>query len=423
MASPASSGAAKVTGTDRINPRAAFALVLCGTVLGIAGTDLVLPAVPGLPAALGGTAATAQLVLAAFVAGAGAGLLLFGELGARYDQPRLLALSLFAYAAVSMGCGQAGSIELLIGLRFLQGAAGAAAAVFAPGFIRAGFQPDAAVRFLGLLGSIESLVPALAPVAGIWLLHWWGWQGSFDVIAILAVMLAALIAAMRGRFPTPARATRTGGYGVLLRDPVFLRYALSHAFTLGGLLTFVFGAPVVITAAMGGTLTDFVIMQISGIVFFAVSANYAGKLAARFGTERMILFGSLLSTAGAFGILGYALAGGNWPTMLAILFVPVNLGLGLRGPPGFMQAVIASHGDDARGAALVILFILLATAGGTAAAAPFILAGLPALAGFAAAISLASILCLLALPRLQAGSSAAATVSSIQPPPSTRSPS
>jgi MFS family permease len=236
-------------------------------------------------------------------------------------------------------------------------------------------------------------------------------------------MLAALIAAMRGRFPTPARATRTGGYGVLLRDPVFLRYALSHAFTLGGLLTFVFGAPVVITAAMGGTLTDFVIMQISGIVFFAVSANYAGKLAARFGTERMILFGSLLSTAGTFGILGYALAGGNWPTMLAILFVPVNLGLGLRGPPGFMQAVIASHGDDARGAALVILFILLATAGGTAAAAPFILAGLPALAGFAAAISLASILCLLALPRLQAGSSAAATVSSIQPPPSTRSPS
>ncbi len=55
--------------TDRINPKAAFALVLCGTVLGIAGTDLVLPAIPGLPAALGGTPAAAQLVLAAFVAG------------------------------------------------------------------------------------------------------------------------------------------------------------------------------------------------------------------------------------------------------------------------------------------------------------------------------------------------------------------
>ena len=70
-------------------------------MLGIAGTDLVLPAVPGLPAALGGTPAEAQLVLAAFVAGAALGLLLFGELGARFDQPRLLALSLVAYGAVS----------------------------------------------------------------------------------------------------------------------------------------------------------------------------------------------------------------------------------------------------------------------------------------------------------------------------------
>lgn len=423
MASRECSGAGPVSRTERTNPKAAFALVLCGTVLGIAGTDLVLPAIPGLPAALGGTAAAAQFVLAAFVAGAGVGLLLFGELGARFDQPRMLALSLFAYAAVSAGCGQATSLELLIGLRFLQGAAGAAAAVFAPGLIRAGFAPDTAVRALGLLGSIESIVPALAPVAGLWILHWWGWQGSFDLIAILAAALAVLVAAMRDRFPRPGRATRAGGYGVLLRDPVFLRYALSQAFTLGGLLTFVFGAPVVIVASLGGTMIDFVIMQVSGIVFFAAAANHAGRLAARFGTERMILLGSALSAAGALAILAYALAGGKWPGMLAILFVPVNLGLGLRGPPGFMQAVIAAHGDDARGSALVILFILLTAAGGTAAAAPFIMTGLPALSAFAAAISVASLLCLLALPRLQAGSSSAETVSSIQPPPSTRSPS
>lgn len=42
-----------MTASDRVNPRAAFALVLCGTVLGIAGTDLILPAIPGLPAILG----------------------------------------------------------------------------------------------------------------------------------------------------------------------------------------------------------------------------------------------------------------------------------------------------------------------------------------------------------------------------------
>ena len=240
---------------------------------------------------------------------------------------------------------------------------------------------------------------------------------------MLAFLLALAVAALRDRFPKPARASRIGGYAALLRDAVFLRYALSQALTLGGLLVFVFGAPVVITASLGGNLSDFVIMQVTGILFFAASANFAGPLAARFGTERMIWLGSALSTAGALGLLGYALLGGGSPSLLAVLFVPVNLGLGLRGPPGFMRAVLASHGDDARGAALVILFILLTTAAGTAAAAPFVTEGLAALSAFAAAISAGSLLCLGLLPRLQAGSSSAGTVSSIQPPPSTRSPS
>ncbi len=71
-----------------------FALIASATALGFAGTDLVLPAVPSLPAALGGTPARAQLVLAAYVAGTGLGLLLFGELGARIDPRKALVVSL-----------------------------------------------------------------------------------------------------------------------------------------------------------------------------------------------------------------------------------------------------------------------------------------------------------------------------------------
>jgi predicted MFS family arabinose efflux permease len=393
-------------------------------VLGIAGTDLVLPAVPALPEALGGTAAEAQLVLAAFVAGAGLGLLLFGELGARYDQRLLLAGSLGAYAAVSAAAAWAHGLDALIALRFAQGAAGSAAAVFAPGFIRALYDHDRAMRSIGLLSSIESLVPAFAPLLGIWLLDVAGWRSSFVILAALSLALALLVAAMRGRLPRVEPAPSARGYTALLRDPVYLRYALSHAFTLGGLLTFVFGAPAVIVATMGGTLGDFAVMQVSGIAFFIVAANVAGRVSARVGAERTIFLGTLLSAAGGAGILLYGLAGGRDPLLLAALFVPMNLGLGLRGPPGFLLAIVAAQGDDARGAALLVLFILLTAAAGTAVAAPFITSGLAALAAVAAAICLAALLCLLALPKLdQAGSTSAATVSSIQPPPSTRSPS
>ena len=86
----------------------AFALIAATTALGLAGTDLVLPAVPDLQRQLGGTAESAQLVLAAFTAGAACGLLLFGELGTHFDQRRLLVGSLLAYAAASAACGLAG---------------------------------------------------------------------------------------------------------------------------------------------------------------------------------------------------------------------------------------------------------------------------------------------------------------------------
>ena len=403
----------------------ALALIVGGTVLGLAGTDLVLPAIPALPAALGGTPAAAQLVLAAFVAGAGLGLLLFGELGARFDQRRLLVGSLVLYAALSAAAAAAPSLELLVLLRLLQGAAGSAAAVFAPGMIRSMFDEQGAVRAIGLLGSIESLVPALAPVLGVWLLSLGGWRLSFGLIAGLALALAPVVWLMRDRLPRLARVPHGGGYARLLRNPVFLRYGLSQALTLGALLTFVFGAPAVIVGTMGGTLTDFIVMQVTNIVFFILAANLAARLASRFGAERTILAGTALSAAGAIAILAYALAGGSDPLMVALLAVPMGAGLGVRGPPGFLHAMLASRGDDVRGAALVILFILLAAAGGTAAAAPFITKGLAALAGFASAISSASVLCLLLLPKIpaQAGSSSAGTVSSIQPPPSTREPS
>jgi predicted MFS family arabinose efflux permease len=411
--------------TGRRGAALAFALLVAGTVLGIAGTDLVLPAVPELPEALGGTPATAQLVLAAFVAGSGIGLLLFGELGARFDQRGLLIVSLFLYAALSAAAAAAPSLGMLVALRLLQGAAGSAAAVFAPGMIRAMFDEAQAIRAIGLFGSIESLVPALAPIVGVWLLSIGDWRLSFELIAVPSFLLAAILVVLRRRLPEVAPVPHGGSYGRLLSDRVFLRYALSQALSLGALLTFVFGAPAVIVGPMGGTLTDFIVVQVAGIAFFILGANVAGRLSARFGAEPVILWGTVLSAAGMLAMLAYALSGGENPRVVALLAVPVNLGFGFRGPPGFFHAVLASRGDDARGAALVILFILLTAAGGTAAAAPFITGGLAPLTAFAAAISAAAVASLLLLPRLeaQAGASSAGTVSSIQPPPSTREPS
>jgi DHA1 family bicyclomycin/chloramphenicol resistance-like MFS transporter len=380
-------------------------LVISSTVLWIAGTDLVLPAVPSLPVLLGGSPGEAQFVLAAFTAGAAGGLLLFGELGARLDQRLLLVGSLFAYGVISgLSCFSA-SIHQLIWLRFVQGAAGAAAAVFAPGFLRTIYGDTRAVSALGVLGSVESLTPALAPIAGLWLLEAFGWETSFALLAVLALALAFLVWLARARLPAVTSKRELGGYGRLLRRWRFLSQALSQAFTLAALLVFVFGAPTVITATLHGKLQDFVVMQICGITLFILAANLSGALANRFGGSAIIMGGTLLSAVGGVLMFVYAMAGGSSMAVVTVIFLPLNMGLGLRGPPGFHAALLATGGDDARGAALILVAILLTTAAGTAAVAPFIVHGLVSIAAPAAIFSITAVLTLAAAPKDRAPSS------------------
>ena len=250
-------------------------------------------------------------MLAAYAAGTCFGLLAYGALGDRASTRSLFAGSLLGTAGVSVACAAAPNVETLIALRGLQGARCCSPAVFAPGIIRALFSETAAVRVLGALGSIEALAPALAPIVAAWLLAIAGWQSSFMVIAGLALFLAAA-ATLSAVVPQVSR-RKHGHYRRLFADPVFLRYALSQAFVLGGLLTFVFGMPAVFVRALSGDLTDFIVMQVFGVGMFMIAANLAGRIVNVYGTERLIMTGTVIATAGAAVILLYALLGGVDP--------------------------------------------------------------------------------------------------------------
>ncbi|MGE4307441.1 MAG: MFS transporter, partial [Novosphingobium sp.] len=152
--------------------------------------------------------------MAAYVAGTCAGLIGFGALADRIATRRLFACSLAATALLSLACSVAPSIEVLIVLRAAQGAIAAGPAVFAPAIVKAMFDEERAVRAMGLLGSIEALAPALAPIAGAALLTLGGWRVSFEVLAAAAALLALLVVLI-GRLPQISQRPR-GTYLALL---------------------------------------------------------------------------------------------------------------------------------------------------------------------------------------------------------------
>ena len=375
----------------------AMVLITAGTLCGLAATDLILPAIPMLPSVVEGTPELAQWVLAGFAAGIGIGLLLFGELGARFRIADVLIVSLVVFSGLSFLATLVESLVQMSVIRFFQGIAAAAPAVYAPVMVRGLYSGPRVVAMMGRIGSIESMAPAIAPIIGAALLSAFGWKSSFYVVAGVSVLLAL------GWLTAPGLRTQfvrldkvEGGYLKLLSSPRFLRYALSQACTLGGLLVIVFAAPTVITTSMGGSLSDFIVMQVGGITLFVITANMTGVFARWWGTEGAIFVGSAMSAVGCCGVLVLAIVDGRSIPVLWLCFLLVNAGLGIRGPAGFYQALVASGDDDSRGSALVVFLVMLIAAGGTAAIAPFIEMGLLPVAIGAALISAMSVVTLLA---------------------------
>lgn len=366
-----------MTGATHEHSNRILLLLLSGTILGLAATDLILPAIPVLPAAFNSGHTQAQWVLASFVSGTAVGLLLFGELGARFNQARLLLLALIGFATTSALAANASHINTLIAIRFVQGLTGSAAAVFAPGMIRALLPEHQAIRALGLMGAVESLTPALAPLLGAWLLATGDWRTSFFVLAILATGLVILCVRQLNYLPKPPPLSKQHHYVSLLMNWPFMRQAISQAGTLGALLVFVFAAPAIMVGPMAGSLSDFIVMQIIGVSLFITASTNGHRLVARFSAGPVIFWGTALSAIGSLSLLAYALtcwatdtiaqAHWVWP-----LFAILNVGMGVRGPPGFFAAMQAAGADSARAAALVIVLVMLVTALGTALVAPFI---------------------------------------------------
>ena len=391
--------------TNKSGALLAIVLITVGSVLGLAATDLVLPAIPVLPEFVRGTAASAQWVLAAYAFGAGVGLLLFGELGARFRLVNTLVVSLLAFAALSFLATQMQTLVDMSIVRFLQGIAASASAVYAPVIIRQLYDGPAAVAMIGRLGSIESIAPAIAPIVGLLLLNHFGWQSSFHVLAAVAAGLAVAWFAIPGLKSRIGRLESvTGGYFELLLNAQFMRYAMSQACTLGAILVIVFSAPKVITASMGGELSDFIVMQVLGIAFFIIAANMTGVFTRWWGAERTILIGSTMSALGCVAIWFMAMIDRHTIPLLWFFFLFVNLGLGIRGPVGFYHALLASGDNDSRGSALVILLVMLLAAGGTGAVAPFIENGLLPVANIAMGLAVSSVLLLVFLGNPNAGS-------------------
>jgi len=165
-------------------------------------------ALPALQEDLGATIAEVQWVIEAYALFLGALILVGGSAGDQFGRKRTFLVGLLGFTAASILCGFAGSAQLLITARALQGVG---AALLVPGslaIISAAYDADDRGAAIGTWSAFSAITTAIGPVAGGWLIEHLSWRAAF----FLNVPLAAIVVGLSLAYMTESRDTsRTAG--------------------------------------------------------------------------------------------------------------------------------------------------------------------------------------------------------------------
>ncbi|QGX98431.1 MFS transporter [Roseovarius faecimaris] len=154
--------------------------------------DAMLPALPRIASELSPEAPNhAQLVVTSFVFGMGVGTFLAGPLSDSYGRKPVVLWGSVLYVLACALAWAATSLELVMLARVLQGLGASAARVVPMAITRDYYAGRGMARIVSFIMMVFTLVPAVAPLIGSFVIAYTGWRGLFGVFALFALLSAA----------------------------------------------------------------------------------------------------------------------------------------------------------------------------------------------------------------------------------------
>ena len=338
-------------------PEAGLSLTLLLAALSALGplsTDMYLPSLPDMRAALSADMDEVQLTLSLFVVGFALSQLVWGPLADRVGRRPVLLAGLSLFAAASVACALAPGIWTLVAARILQALGASVGIVVAPAIVRdiQADGPDArerSARLLAHVATARAIAPAVAPIAGGYLHHVFGWRATFVVECAFALLALGFVALRLGETlarPDPeATSPRriAGNARLILGDRAWRANALAAAFCYCGLFAYLSGSPFVMIEMMGLSPAAYGAFFAAGVAGYMAGTQASARLTMRLGAGRMVRLGGLVCAGAGLCLVMVALAR---PTPgaggIAAILVPVVLymvGAGLLLPNAMAGAV------------------------------------------------------------------------------------
>ncbi|QDC08992.1 multidrug effflux MFS transporter [Oceanicola sp. D3] len=323
----------KVRFADRTTPPHVFTLVLVASMTALT-MNVFLPSLPSMAAHFNTEYRVIGLAVSLFLAVNAVLQVIVGPLSDWFGRRVVLIVAITIFLGATLGCIYAPTVEVFLFFRMCQ-AVVAAGMVLSRAIVRDVVPMNQAASMIGYVTMGMSLVPMIAPAIGGKLDEWFGWQASFWLMFGFGVTLLCLVLTDLGETLHTRKARfseQFRGYPTLLSSYRFWGYALAAAFASGAFFAYLGGAPFVATEYFGLPPSQMGFFFGFPAVGYLLGNAFTGRFASRFGINRMVLWGCILTTCGISLHLCVYLAGLRDPFLFFAFFTFVGLGNGLVMP-------------------------------------------------------------------------------------------
>lgn len=318
---------------DRRTPPHIVTLTLMAGLASLS-MNIFLPSLPGMARWFQAPYATLQLSVALYLGLSAILQVLVGPLSDRFGRRRVMLVALALFLLATAGTLVAPTAEVFLACRMAQ-AVVAAGTVLSRAVVRDMVEDARAASMLGYVTMGMSLVPMIGPALGGLLDQAYGWHANFAALLVLGLVVTVLIYLDQGETAEIRDVRLTAQfrlYPQLLTSPAFWGYSLAATFSSGCYFAFLGGAPYVGAQVFGLSSSRL------GFLFLLMALGYtagnylAGRLSARMGLVRMVLFGTGLTTLGLVALTVLTLADLSNAAVFFGLLTAVGLGNGIGLP-------------------------------------------------------------------------------------------
>ncbi|WP_420859317.1 multidrug effflux MFS transporter [Marivivens marinus] len=318
---------------DRTTAPHVLTLILLAGVSAL-NMSVFLPSLNGMTAYFGTEYAVMQLAVSGYLAATAVLQVLVGPLADRFGRRPVVLWALALFTLATIGALFAPTVEVFLAFRMAQ-AVVATGMVLSRAVVRDMVPADQAASMIGYVTMGMALVPMVGPMIGGALDQLFGWHATFVFLAGAGALVWALCYRDLGE-------TVSGGgvgfrdqlrsYPELLTSPRFWGYVACAAFGSGAFFALLGGASFVAGTAFH--LSPFWTGMALGspAIGYAVGNGISGRLSVRVGIDRMILWGTGVSTFGMGLSLVLSLGGVHHPLVFFGLCTFLGLGNGIMLP-------------------------------------------------------------------------------------------